>query len=157
MACMIHPRAKGETAFVQSCFFSSESSNSRISFSSAFEAFLVLSACMTNWHQPSPRMRGPTIAHQLPLRDLGRHDRFVDMRSLPIVAAHEPFVGHDLQQLQRRGVAGAAIRLQGFLHGANGAWSAIPQNAKDCQFGVRGPGEMFFAHADQFKKMLISI
>ena len=56
------------------------------------------------------------------------------MRPRRLVARNEPLLGHDLQQLEDRRIAGLAAERLGDL--PDGAGAARPQDAQDGQLGV---------------------
>src|SRR5205807_9205995 len=74
------------------------------------------------------------IAHELALRLILGVRRLVDMRPLGLVAAHQPLLGHDLQQLEHGRVAGLAA--ERFGHLPDGAGPARPQYAQNRELGV---------------------
>lgn len=70
------------------------------------------------------------IAHELPLRPLLGHTRVINVRPVALVAAHEPFLRHDLRQLQRRRVAGRGLARKRLVHLAHGAPAASESRAR---------------------------
>ena len=57
----------------------------------------------------SPERTVEEIADQLALRLVLGQPRLINMRAIGLVAADEPLVGHDLEQLQRGRVGGGPL------------------------------------------------
>src|SRR3954470_19204539 len=56
------------------------------------------------------------VADQLPLRLFLGQPRAVDVRAVALVAVHQPLLRHDLEELERGGVAGGALPPEDFVH-----------------------------------------
>jgi hypothetical protein len=61
-----------------------------------------------------------------------------------IIAFDLPFLVHDLEHLQCRGVTAWLNLVQGFMHITHGAWSPVPKDTQDTQLGSRGLGHLHF-------------
>ena len=78
------------------------------------------------------------VAGKLLLGLLGGEAGFIDVRPLRFVSAHGAFCGHNLQELEDRGVAQLFFLAERFMNFANRGGSAVPEHAENFKFGGCG-------------------
>src|SRR5205085_1417977 len=76
------------------------------------------------------------VADHLSLRLLLGEPRLIDVRALPLVAADQPFFGHDLEHLQDGGVPGKLGVAHRVVHFAHRAGATLPQYSQNFQLRI---------------------
>src|SRR5215469_14607346 len=79
------------------------------------------------------------IAGKLTLGPLRRTTGGVDVGALLLVAPHQTFFGHDLQQLKNSCVLRGPALKNGLVNVADRRWPAAPKHRQDFKFGIRRP------------------
>src|SRR5690242_659101 len=72
--------------------------------------------------------------------------RLVDVSSLLFVASHQPLFCHNLQEFEDGGVSRRPLFVEGFLHLADGAGTALPEHSQYCEFSVGWPWRTTLSH-----------
>ena len=76
------------------------------------------------------------VAHEALLGFVARGLGDVDVCARRLITCDQAFLGHDLHELQRRGVTGLPHVGKRFEHLPDGGRSLVPQHLEDCQFCV---------------------
>src|SRR5688500_12539402 len=90
------------------------------------------------------------IPHELALGLLLRQASLIDMRPVRLVAPDEPFLRHDLQQLERRRICRWPFAQEHVVDLPDGRRPALPQQAEDGQFGVGRSWGYVSGHGPQY-------
>src|SRR5262249_6786864 len=86
------------------------------------------------------------VTGELLLGPFARAAGSIDVSFLLLIALDQAFFGHDLEQLQNRGVLRGAPLLDGFVNVADGTGATAPEHGQDFQLGVSWSGWVFRRH-----------
>ena len=86
------------------------------------------------------------IGYHLPLGLMLSEPGLIHVRALLFISANQALIGHDLEHLENRRVAGRLGLIKRLLNFPDGAGSALPQHSQYLKLGIGRPGRPLLGH-----------